>query len=312
MEKKKKYSNNTFNSNIARKVINDTGKIIKKQVEVSPRKNEIIKSAKKPFKLTYTNFLENKNSTSNFNTNQIINKKTEEKINSNANNKINLLNRFNHQNKINRNSNNSRDSRNKNSGNNNGTDSKLTAVKITQIKNGNSSRNNSRGNSVNKNKSLSRNENIVTNTKIITKTTSEMKFNQNQNEGDQNLNLEEILKKQSYQSNTDLDIEEIIKNASNNQNEQINNNNLNLDALFNQQGNTQLDDEYINKIFESTEKLARNSNDITNNNNPLFLSQQIKPIQIKDMTHLDDKYISSYNSTQRKVDFVPSQLNNNF
>lgn len=135
---------------------------------------------------------------------------------------------------------------------------------------------------------------------------------QNQNEGDQNLNLEEILKKQSYQSNTDLDIEEIIKNASNNQNEQINNNNLNLDALFNQQGNTQLDDEYINKIFESTEKLAPNSNDITNNNNPLFLSQQIKPIQKKDMTPLDDKYISSYNSTQRKVDFVPSQLNKNF
>jgi hypothetical protein len=181
---KMKYSNSTFNSNIARKVINDTGKIIKKQVEVSPRKNEIIKSAKKPFKLTYTNFLENKNSTSNFNTNQITNKKTEEKINSNTNNKINLLNRFNHRNKINRNSNNSRDSRNKNSGNNNGTDSKLTAIKITQIKNGNSSRNNSRGNSVNKNKSLSRNENIVTNTKIITKTTSEMKFNQNQNEGE--------------------------------------------------------------------------------------------------------------------------------
>ena len=135
---------------------------------------------------------------------------------------------------------------------------------------------------------------------------------QNQNEGDQNLNLEEILKKQSYQSNTDLDIEEIIKNASNNQNEQINNNNLNLDALFNQQGNTQLDDEYINKIFESTEKLAPNSNDITNNNNPLFLSQRIKPIQKKDMTPLDDKYISSYNSTQRKFDFVPSQLNKNF
>ena len=37
---------------------------------------------------------------------------------------------------------------------------------------------------MNKNKSLSRNENIVTNTKIITKTTSEMKFNQNQNEGE--------------------------------------------------------------------------------------------------------------------------------
>ena len=178
-----KYSNNTFNSNIARKVINESGKIVKKQVEVSPRKIEIIKSAKKPFKLTYTNFLENQNSTSNFNTNQIINKKTEEKINLNSNNKINLLNRFNQPNKINRNSNNSRDrnSRNKNSSNNNGTDSKLISVKMTQIRNGNSSRNNSRGNSINK--SVSRNENIVTNTKIITKTTSEMKFSQNEGEG---------------------------------------------------------------------------------------------------------------------------------
>ena len=183
---KMKYSNNTFNSNIARKVINESGKIIKKQVEVSPRKNEIIKSAKKPFKLTYTNFLENKNSSSNLITNQITNKKIDEKTN--LNNKINLLNRFNKQNKlnqINRNGNNSRDSRNsrnKNSSDNNGKETKLITVKMTQIKNGNNSRNNSRGNSVNKNKNVSKNENIVTNTKIITKTTSEMKFNQK--EGD--------------------------------------------------------------------------------------------------------------------------------
>ena len=183
---KMKYSNNTLNSNIARKVINESGKIIKKQVEVSPRKNEIIKSAKKPFKLTYTNFLENKNSSSNLITNQITNKKIDEKTN--LNNKINLLNRFNKQNKlnqINRNGNNSRDSRNsrnKNSSDNNGKETKLITVKMTQIKNGNNSRNNSRGNSVNKNKNVSKNENIVTNTKIITKTISEMKFNQK--EGD--------------------------------------------------------------------------------------------------------------------------------
>ena len=50
------YSNNTFNSNISRKEINESSKVQKKQVMVSPRKNEIIKSAKKPFKLNYENY----------------------------------------------------------------------------------------------------------------------------------------------------------------------------------------------------------------------------------------------------------------
>jgi hypothetical protein len=48
--------------NIIQKVINESGKIQKKQVVVSPRKNEIIKSFKKPFKLTYENYVESNNS----------------------------------------------------------------------------------------------------------------------------------------------------------------------------------------------------------------------------------------------------------
>ena len=45
-------------SNIAQKVINESGKIPKKKVQVSPRKNEVIKSVKKPLKLTYENYVE--------------------------------------------------------------------------------------------------------------------------------------------------------------------------------------------------------------------------------------------------------------
>ena len=48
--------------NIIQKVINESGKIQKKQVVVSPRKNEIIKSFKKPFKLTYENYVESNSS----------------------------------------------------------------------------------------------------------------------------------------------------------------------------------------------------------------------------------------------------------
>ena len=45
-------------SNIAQIVINESSKIPKKQVQVSPRKNEIIKSVKKPLKFTYENYVE--------------------------------------------------------------------------------------------------------------------------------------------------------------------------------------------------------------------------------------------------------------
>ena len=48
--------------NIIQKVINESGKIQKKQVVVSPRKNEIIKSFRKPFKLTYENYVESNSS----------------------------------------------------------------------------------------------------------------------------------------------------------------------------------------------------------------------------------------------------------
>jgi hypothetical protein len=52
------YSSSTNISNIAHKIINESGKIVKKQREVSPRKNEVIRSFKKPLKLTYENYVE--------------------------------------------------------------------------------------------------------------------------------------------------------------------------------------------------------------------------------------------------------------
>ena len=52
------YSSSTNISNVAHKIINESGKIVKKQREVSPRKNEVIRSFKKPLKLTYENYVE--------------------------------------------------------------------------------------------------------------------------------------------------------------------------------------------------------------------------------------------------------------
>ena len=78
-------SNLSSISNIGRREINESGKIPKKQVIVSIRKNEVIKSAKKPFKLNYRNFL--KSSTSSPEKNEVISKKAE--IKSNLKNKMN-------------------------------------------------------------------------------------------------------------------------------------------------------------------------------------------------------------------------------
>ena len=44
--------------NIARKIINESGKVQIRQVHVTPRKIEIIKTEKKPYKLNYKNFIE--------------------------------------------------------------------------------------------------------------------------------------------------------------------------------------------------------------------------------------------------------------
>jgi len=117
----------------------------------------------------------------------------------------------------------------------------------------------------------------------------EINLNTNNNENfNQDLNIEEILKKQTNQTNTDLDIEELLKNTTSNQNHQINDNNINYDALFNKQEDSKFDAEYINKIFESTEK--------RNNNSPLFYSQQIQPPDIKGTSQDNDKYYSPQNS----------------
>ena len=116
----------------------------------------------------------------------------------------------------------------------------------------------------------------------------DINLNTNNNENfNQDLNIEEILKKQINQTNTDLDIEELLKNTTSNQNNQINDN-INYDALFNQQGDTKFDDEYINKIFASTEK--------RNNDNSLFYSQQIQPPHIKGTSQENGKYYSPQKS----------------
>ena len=74
----------------------------------------------------------------------------------------------------------------------------------------------------------------------------------------------------------------------------MNNNNLNLDSLFNQQKDSQIDDDLINKIFEYSEQRTKN--------NPLYLSQQIKPTQMNNILNNDNNnniYYSPNNSTQR-------------
>lgn len=116
--------------------------------------------------------------------------------------------------------------------------------------------------------------------------------NQVNQEYNDDLNIEEIIKKQSNQSKTDLDIEEIVKNTELNQNNQADNNfnDLNFDIFFNNSGNEQITDELIDKIFESTEK---------RNNNPLYLSQQIQPTKMKGNMNVNNQYYSPSNSVQR-------------
>ena len=56
------YTSNTNIPNTVRKVIDESGKKPKKKPVVSPRKNEVIKTIKKPFKFTYENYTETNNS----------------------------------------------------------------------------------------------------------------------------------------------------------------------------------------------------------------------------------------------------------
>ena len=139
----------------------------------------------------------------------------------------------------------------------------------------------------------------------IEKYLSSQPKNENPKEKENNidLNIEEILKKQSNQSKTDFDIEEIIKNTESKENNQKANNDLNLDIFFNQTGNQQISDDLINKLFESSDKRS-------DNNNPLFLSQQIQPRNLKNDLSNDNKYYSPGNSPQRSGVLKPvsSQL----
>ena len=106
-------------NNTARKEINECGNDAKKQVELSPRKNEIIKTARKPLKLNYENYNKNNNT----DIKQIMNRK--------ADIKTNLKNKMINQEE-------QRNSRNKNSGKISGaktTDNKVTTTTTeTQIR----------------------------------------------------------------------------------------------------------------------------------------------------------------------------------
>ena len=64
-------------NNTARKEINECGNDAKKKVELTPRKNEIIKSARKPLKLNYENYNKNNNT----DIKQIMNRKADIKTN---------------------------------------------------------------------------------------------------------------------------------------------------------------------------------------------------------------------------------------
>ena len=74
-----RYSYSSITANIGRREINESGKKSEKQVIVSIRKNEIIKSEKKPFKLNYKDYLKKIAFASD--KNQITDKKTEIKTN---------------------------------------------------------------------------------------------------------------------------------------------------------------------------------------------------------------------------------------
>jgi hypothetical protein len=108
-------------NNTARKEINECGNDAKKQVELSPRKNEIIKTARKPLKLNYENYNKNNNT----DIKQIMNRK--------ADIKTNLKNKMINQEE-------QRNSRNKNYGKISGaktTDNKVTTTTTeTQIRMG--------------------------------------------------------------------------------------------------------------------------------------------------------------------------------
>ena len=109
-------------NNTARKEINECGNDAKKKVELTPRKNEIIKSARKPLKLNYENYNKNNNT----DIKQIMNRK--------ADIKTNLKNKMINQEE-------QRNSRNKNSGKISGaktTDNKVitTTTTETQIRMG--------------------------------------------------------------------------------------------------------------------------------------------------------------------------------
>ena len=124
-----------------------------------------------------------------------------------------------------------------------------------------------------------------------------------------NINVEEILKKQSQQSNTDYEIEEILKNTTKNNNINNNGNNLDLNAFFNQNNdnnnNNKIDDDFINKLFENNNN---NFNNNINEKNPLFYSQQI---QSNNQLKIDNDNFNRYYSPDKRGKSIDLRNQNN-
>ena len=96
---------------------------------------------------------------------------------------------------------------------------------------------------------------------------------------------------ETNEANNELDIDALLKNTSSGQN--INTNpDMNFDIFFSQDSNQQINDDLFNKLFESAGKPVTQNQ--VNNQNPLYMSQQIKNNQ----NNLNNRY-SPLNSPQR-------------
>ena len=133
-----------------------------------------------------------------------------------------------------------------------------------------------------------------------------------------NLNIEELLKNQNNQNQTEnitnnnKYIDDLLKNTTSNQ-PVSNNNDINFDVFFNQGGDIKIDDALIDKLFESAGKSAMQSqtqkqNVNVNNQDPLYMSQKFNSNQ--NFGNLNNNnYFSPVNSPQRSEISEPGSFN---
>ena len=133
-----------------------------------------------------------------------------------------------------------------------------------------------------------------------------------------NLNIEELLKNQNNQNQTEnitnnnKYIDDLLKNTTSNQ-PVSNNNDINFDVFFNQGGDIKIDDALIDKLFESAGKSAMQSqtqkqNVNVNNQDPLYMSQKFNSNQNFGNSN-NNNYFSPVNSPQRSEISEPGSFN---